>query len=213
MKKYVFFCLLSAIVGMMVTGCSSCQSENKKQNTYLADDDSVAPDMSANAEYIIALHRQTMNAINDGNRYYWYETKFTFADTLRVETLADAVLTEITSTFQTYGPELVYSITTNPVKGTLIPVPTPGLWIEDCDLSREEIKLSLLDVLARLTEVNITLPPGKAIYLREPVGPLDCNAQYVIGNPFETVWVDAVTGDVSTSCPAFPPTLEIPLDK
>lgn len=38
----------------------------------------------------------------------------------------------------------------------------------------------------------------------EHVGPLPCNAQYVMGNPLQALWIDAVTGYVTDWCPAFP---------
>ncbi len=218
MKKFVIFGFLLAIVSMMVTGCNGCKPVNKEQpkveenGYYAADYDGVAPDLSKGAEHIVALHRQTMHKLINGKTYYWYETKYTLTGEVTAETLPTIEVSEITSTFQTFAPELCYRITTNAVKGTLIPAPVPGLWIEDFDLSFAEITLTVKDALQRLSEWNGVLPTGSTtITLRKPVGPVECNAQYVIGNPFEAVWVDAVTGDVTDKCPAFPPTIEKPL--
>lgn len=212
MKKYFLFGFLLAIVSIMATGCSSCQSENNKQDNapaqeqvtnFNADYDGVVPDLTEGAEHVIALQRQTMfNAVN-GGKYYWYETKFTFSDSLKTETLDYVQLMEITSTFQTFEPELCWTITDNAEKGRLFPHPTPGLWIEDFDLSREDIKLDIADVIQRLKEWNGVMPPATSIYLRKPVGPKPCNAQYVAGNPFQVIFVDAVTGDISDWNPAF----------
>ncbi len=211
MRKSIFMCLLLAMFSIMVTGCSSCQSENSKQEApkekvsiFGSDYDGVLPDLSKGAEHIIALQRQQMyNAVEDGE-YVWYETKFTYNDSLKIETLDDIKLVEITSTFQTFAPNLSWTITDNVVKGHLFPHPTPGLWIEDFDLSKAELKLSVSDVIQRLKEWNGIMPPATFIILRKPVGPQLCNAQYVIGNPYQVIFIDAITGDVTDWNPAFP---------
>ena len=216
MKKKVLFGLLLAIACIMVMGCSGCQSGNEEQpkeekGLFSADYDGVLPDLSQGAEHIIALQRQTMFNLVGGKTYYWYETKFTLDGELTADDLNELEISEITSTFQTFSPDLCYQITTNAAKGTLIPAPTPGLWIEDFDLSKAIVKLTVKDALQKLSEWNGVLPEGSTfIILRKPVGPIECNAQYVIGNPFEAVWVDAVTGKVTDKCPAFP-TLAKPL--
>ena len=38
MKKSILMCLMLVIAGMLATGCSSCQSENKKQESVPADE-------------------------------------------------------------------------------------------------------------------------------------------------------------------------------
>ena len=218
MRKNIFFCLLAAIAIMIgVSSCDGCSKSESSapsgQVTFGADYDGVLPDISEGAEHIIGLHRQTMSSLAEGKQYAWYEARFTFADTLTQETLTDAVVVEVTDFFQTFQPEVCYTITTNASKGTLIPAPTYGLWIEDFDLSDCEVKLTINDVLERLAQVNMPLPKALSVTLRKPVGPVPCNAQYVAGNPFETVWVDAVTGDVTDSCPAFPKGLAKPVRK
>lgn len=216
MKKSLFICLLLAFACMIgfesCTGCKDKAVPNKAVGTkFMADYDGVLQDFSEGADHIIALHRQTMYELADNKKYAWYETRFTFADSLKYENLSDAMLADITDIFQTFGPDLCYMITTNVANGTLIPAPAPGLWIEDFDLSNCEIKLTINEVLQRLVEVNMPLPPAISITLRKPVGPIPCNAQYVAGNPFETVWVDAVTGEVTNWCPAFPKNIGKPL--
>ena len=41
--------------------------------------------------------------------------------------------------------------------------------------------------------------------LRLPVGPVACNAQWVIGDVYDVIFVDAVTGEISDVNPAFKP--------
>ena len=208
MKKNIFLCLLLAIACMVgMSSCNGCSKSDKNApnkehvTVFTADYDGVLPDLSDGAEHIIALHRQTMNEITGGKPYAWYEAKFTLADTLKQETLLDATVVEVTDVFQTVNPTLCYFLTTNAVKGTLIPAPTPGLWIEDFDLSDCEVKLTIKDALARLAEVNMPIPDVTSVVLRKPVGPKPCNAQYVAGTAVRAVWVDAVTGNVTDMCP------------
>lgn len=40
--------------------------------------------------------------------------------------------------------------------------------------------------------------------LRLPIGPRRCNAQWVIGGIGEVIFIDAVTGEITDWCPAFP---------
>ena len=69
MKKLIF-CLMLAVVGLMATGCSSCQSENSKQGTekalVQADYDGVAMDFNDGVDHIVALHRQSMFSLIGG---------------------------------------------------------------------------------------------------------------------------------------------------
>lgn len=218
MKKCVFFSLLFAIACIMTTGCSSCKSENPKQDVpqqeqvvYDSDYDGVLPDFTKGADHIIALQRQEMfNAVN-GGYYVWYETKFTFNDSIKDTTLDEIKLVEITSTFQTFAPNLSWTITDNVAKGHLFPHPTPGTWIEDFDMSDAEIKLTIEDVIERLKAWDGIMPPAMCFYLRKPVGPVPCNAQYVAGNPMQVIFIDAVTGDITDWNPAFKKDLEKPL--
>lgn len=214
MKKTHFYVMLSvllmAVFCLAVSSCTSCEKQAPVPDqehvviNFSTDYDGVLPDLSQGAEHIVSMHRQTMFSLTGGGEYVWYETKYTFADSLTAATLGVNPIVEVTSTFQTFNPELSYTITTNATKGTLIPAPIPGLWIEDYDLSNVSIKLSIADVMDRLKEWNGVLPPAKSVIIRKPVGPKDCNAQYVIGNPYDVIFVDAVTGSVTDWDPAFP---------
>lgn len=208
MKKSIFICLLLAIVGMMATGCSSCQSENKKQDakkvTVHADYDGVITDFSAGVDQIVALHRQTMFSMIKAN-YEWRNLQVTFNDVINTETIDDLHITDVTNVFYYWneGPWVQY-ITSNVKKGMLIPAKIPDVWIEDADMSEAEIKLSAEDVLKRLKEWNGIVPPANAMILRLPIGPRRCNAQWVIGNIDKVIFIDAVTGEITDWCPAFP---------
>jgi len=216
MKKFLFSMLTVVLLGMMVGAMSSCNGcgkgepgspavDNKETVTAASDYDGVVQDFTAGVANIVALHRQTMFKLVNGQKYEWRNLQVLFNDSIKAETLDDLHITDITSVFYYWndGPWVQY-ITSNVKKGVLIPTRIPDVWIEDNDLSNAEIKLWPDDVLARLKQWNGVIPPANVLILRLPVGPRKCNAQWVIGNIFDVIFVDAVTGEITNWCPAFP---------
>ena len=210
MKKILLIGFLLAIVSIIATGCCSCQSGNKQdvpaqeQATNGCDYDGVLPDLVRGVGHIQALHRQTMFTLYYGKRYAWYETRVLFNDSLRFETLDSLDVADVTDIFQTFNPAECQYISTNAAKGTIIPPPIPDIWIEDCDMSNLQINLEAEDVLQRLKAYDGLIPPAIGMTLRCPLGPEQCNAQWVIGNISDVIFVDAVTGDITDWDPAFP---------
>ena len=204
MKRNLFITVLVAIVmGMTAGGLVSCSGCGGKQDA-AGDYDGVIPDLNGGVEHIIALHRQTMFDIYEGEDYAWYEAKIFFDDSLTLEGIDDLHVTDVTDVFQLFSPARCQFISTSVDKGTVIPKPIPDIWIEDCDMSGSEIRLTVEDVLERLKAWDGILPPANSIVLRQPLGPQRCNPQYVIGNILQVIFVDAVTGDITDWCPAFP---------
>ena len=214
MKRYLFICMLIAIAFGMVAGIVSCTrcgkgepgEPNVIQDTLLveSDYDGVLPEGKLVFEHVVSTHRQQMfNLLGNGN-YTWYESH---AVLMRdINEAEDCTIKDITSVFSVFSEEggsYVQYITTNWERGTWIPEPIPGLWIEDNSLNDDAIKITLEAAFQKLMESNCTKPHDKNVTLRNPVGPKKCNAQYVFGNILETVFVDAVTGEVRTSNPAF----------
>lgn len=212
MKKKIFLSMLMAIVmGMMVGVTSSCKGCGKSEpavtnDTVLVVDDydGVVQDFTAGVEHIVALHRQTMFTLYGGEQYVWYETRVLFNDSIKWETIDNLKVTDVTDIFQLFDPARCQFISTNVEKGTIIPKPIPDIWIEDCDMTDAEIKLWPEDVLEKLKAWDGILPPATGMTLRIPLGPRKCNAQWVLGNIQEVIFVDAVTGDITNWCPAFP---------
>lgn len=220
MKKYLFICLLLAIAGMMATGCAGCQSANKEQPNESAyhDYDGVVQDFTAGASHIQALHKQTMYSLIKGieqsdnvtieRGYEWRNSRVIFNDTLTLENIDDLHITDINDRFCYWHPNKgmqVQYIDVNVKNGTQIPWPVSDVWIEDDNLDDKPIKLSCEDALQRLKEWNGVLPKGcNFITLRLPVGPRDCNPQWTFGNTYDVLFIDAVTGEVRDSNPAFP---------
>lgn len=207
MKKNVFLSVLMAIVIGMTAGavssCSGCKGEPEKA-LLSYDYDGVAQDFTAGVDHIVALHKQTVYNIYKGEQYAWYETRVLFNDSIKDGNIDDLKVTDVTDIFQLFGPARCQYVSTNVEKGTIIPKPIPDIWIEDCDMSEAEIKLWPEDVLEKLKAWDGIIPPAVGMTLRIPLGPRRCNAQWVIGNIMQVIFVDAVTGDITDWCPAFP---------
>lgn len=206
MKKNVLFCLLFAIASIMVTGCSSCESENKKQESANYHDyDGVIQDFTAGVSKIQAMHRQTMFVTLGVKEYEWRNTRVIFNDTIDLDALDQLHITDINDVFYYWdeqGPWVQY-VNSNVKQGVQIPWPINDVWIEDEDMSESAIKLSCEDALQRLKEYNGIVPKACFITLRKPVGPLDCNPQWTIGDAYNVLFIDAETGQVRDWCPAF----------
>lgn len=209
MKKNLFICLLLAIVSMMVTGCTGCQSENKEQpdsNSKVAyhDYDGVVQDFTAGVSHIQALHRQTVYMLLKGHEYEWRNSRVVFNDTITAENIDDVHVTGVNDVFYYWedGPWVQY-VNSNVDDGVQIPWPIQDIWIEDADMSDATINLSAEDALQRLKEYNGILPKTYFITLRLPVGPVECNPQWTFGDIRDVLFVDAVTGEITDYNPAF----------
>lgn len=209
MKKNFIFGLLLAIAGIMTTGCSSCQSENPKQESLYHDYDGVVQDFTAGTAHIQALHRQTMASLTGGKEYQWRNSRVILNDTVTMENIDDLHVVAVNDVFFYWdshkGPMVQY-INSHVKYGVQIPYPINDVWIEDADMSDKPIKLSAEEALMRLKEWNGILPKDcDFIILRLPVGPNDCNVQWVFGDVYDVLFIDAVTGEIRDYDPAFKP--------
>jgi len=222
MKKMIFLLtLMLAMVG--IVGVSSCNGCAKGADAPKIDDpvvvyhdyDGVVEDFTAGVSHIQALHRQTMygmvqNTKSVTGNYEWRNSRVIFNDTIDIDALDQIHITDINDVFYYWdeekGPQTQF-IYTNVKRGTQIPWPAQSPWIEDDDLSDAPIKLSAEQALERLREFNATtngiVPRVSFITLRLPVGPKDCNPQWVIGDAYNVLFIDAVTGEVRDWNPAF----------
>lgn len=206
MKKFLFgmlaVVLLSMIAGV-TTSCNGCKSEPAKDAPEY-DYNGVTQDFTAGVDHIIALHKQTMFDLYKGEPYAWYETRVLFNDSIKAENFDSLKVMDVTDIFQLFDPARCQYISTNIEKGTIIPKPIPDIWIEDCDMSHSAVKLSAEDVIEKLKAWDGIIPPAIGMTLRQPLGPKQCNPQWVIGNIMQVIFVDAFTGDITDWCPAFP---------
>ena len=221
MKRFLFYMLAVVLLGMSagMTSCQSCgkgepnESKVTEQKALQNDYDGVVQDFTAGVDNIVAMHRQTMFGLCKGKKYEWRNLQVKFNDKITGETLDDLHVVDVTDVFYYWdnGPWVQY-ITSNVKKGTLILAAIHDVWIEDADMSDAEIKLWPEDVIKRLKEWNGIVPPADVLILRLPIGPRRCNAQWVIGDIGNVIFVDAVTGEITNWCPAFPnPSVNGPL--
>jgi len=228
MKRFLFGMVAVVLLTMMAGTMSSCKGCKKGGQVQTApelpavtqlyhDYDGVVQDFTAGVSQIQALHRQTMYSIiqflkEQGHEivldnYQWRNSLVIFNDTVTLENIDDLHIVSIRDVFYYWdnqkGPQTQY-ITDHVKYGTQIPWPINDVWIEDSDMSNQPIKLSAEQALARLKEWNGILPKGcNFLTLRLPVGPKDCNAQWVFGDVYDVLFIDAVTGEVRDWDPAF----------
>lgn len=207
--------MLAAVLLGMTTGMASCKGCGKgapeaptvEDVTVYHDYDGVAQDFTEGVAQIQALHRQTMYSTLGIKYYEWRNSKVLFNDNITTQNIDELYVTDVNDVFfyYDYGPWVQF-INSNVSDGLQIAWPIQDVWIEDRDLSESEIKLTAEDVLQRLKEWNGIIPhSSRSMSLRLPVGPKNCNAQWVIGNVSDVIFVDAVTGEISDWNPAFNP--------
>ena len=185
---------------MSCTGCSFSKEDSKLQ-------DSVATTVVLDVEHSIALDRQTM-FVNYKDNYRWYETEILLPEF-------------IDSDSATSNPEMIVNVLQSIVEegngadvwvhkfqhfkdGTVVHDSINGFWIENFALNDEVIKLNYTAAYDRMMQSNFPKPHSRYVTLRNPIGPVAINAQWIFGNINEQLWVDAVTGDVKNSNPAYP---------
>lgn len=197
---------LVAVLGLLMGACKGCSKV--EIGSLYHDYDGVVQDFTAGTSQIQALHRQTMFSLIGGKKYQWRNSRVILNDTLSADNIDDLHVVTVNDVFFYWddqkGPMVQY-VNSHVKYGVQIPFPINDVWIEDADMSDKEIKLSAEDALKRLKEWNGVLPQGcNSITLRYPVGPKDCNVQWVIGDVYDAIFIDAVTGEIQDWNPAFP---------
>lgn len=207
MKKlfYVFSVLCMSV--LMFSSCNGCQSKTEeptfKDSTVVDSTKAVA----INVEHTIATDRQAMY-LKFGKDYRWYETDILLPEFLNSENVtSDPVMVvnifqsvvERGTGFDTYVWKFQHL-----ADGTVLTDSIQGFWIENQALNDEVIKLKYVEAFDKIMQTNAPKPQSKHVTLRNPVGPVAINTQWIFGNINEQLWVDAVTGEVKNSNPAFP---------
>ena len=207
----LFLGLVLTIVGAVaVSSCNGCKDNNGVAKApdlpaLYHDYDGVVEDFTAGTAKIQALHRQTVYSLIGGADYQWRNSRIVFNEAVTFENIDDLHVTDVIDVYQYWndGPWVQY-IASNVVKGVQIPWPINDVWIEDASMSEAPVKLSAEDAIARLKEWNGVLPKDcNFITLRLPVGPKACNPQWVFGDVYDLLFIDAVTGAITDSNPAF----------
>ena len=209
MKRLILASLaIIAIIGF--SSCNGCKGGTPNIDDPVVvyhDYDGVVQDFTAGTANIQALHRQTMYSLAGGKEYQWRNSRVILNDTVTMENIDDLHVVAVNDVFFYWdsqkGPMVQY-INSHVKYGVQIPYPINDVWIEDADMSEQPIKISAEQALMRLKEWNGILPKDcNFLTLRYPVGPKDCNVQWVFGDVYDVLFIDAVTGEIRDYDPAF----------
>lgn len=226
MKKDFFAKVMGVLllaVMALVCSCNGCKGESPKIDDPVAmchDYDGVAQDFTAGTSHIQGLHRQTMYGlaqtleaqgyeIAHKGKYEWRNSRVILNDTVTFENIDDLHIVAVNDVFYYWinngnrkGPWVQY-VNDHVELGSQTQNPIHDVWIEDGDLSDKPIKIDAVQALMKLKEWNGTLPKSNFICLRLPIGPKACNAQWVFGDKYDVLFIDAVTGAITDWNPAF----------
>lgn len=174
----------------------------------------VVEEPKLNVEQLTNLDKQNM-FINHGGDYRWFETCIKMNNFLDEEN--DGSVEEIVNIFQIVINRSEHSFDTKVFKfqhfadGTNVVDSVDGFWVEDEPMNQEAIKITFEEAYEKLMAANCPKPHSQYVTLRKQVGIVDANPQYIFGNLYEDIFVDAVTGEVSETNPAFPERFKMPL--
>ena len=198
MKKSIFICVLMLCIGIVagLSGCSSCGKEKQEVKT-----DTLT---TFNVEEVTAVDREYMSQ-NFAHDYSWFETCITMTEYLDEE--SQGVVEQICNIFQVVedsGRSFdAHVIFVEHAFGETNVRDEHGFWTEDKPLIEAEIVLTFTEAFEKVMQVNYPKPHSKQCVLRKPLGSRPCSAQYVFGNTRNQLFVDAVTGEVRNTSPAF----------
>ena len=216
MKKFILFALLSVLLTSTGMGLSSCDPKNKKQteqkgiahsDTIASDIDGVLPEPAPLVvENLISTDRQDIY-LHVQEDYKWFVTDIVLEDWLDSDS-QDGTIASVTNIFQTVrdkgqGKDVYVWFYTHDSAGRYGSYPVEGMWMECFELNDEAIKLRFTDAYDRMMQANYKKPHSKCCVIRKPVGRYACNPQYIFGNKFSQIYVDATTGAVTDKDPAF----------
>ena len=211
MKKF-FILVFSVILVSAFSSCNSCCSKSEVECDSLNDslNDSLSDSLiiTQAVENIISTDREAVYNMAGGD-YRWFETCVVLKDFLDTED-CDGTVTDVSNVFQVVemsedGKSAdVFVILAAHTPDTVAYEVKHAFWIEDQPLNDEAITVTFKQAFERVMETNCPKPHSKHCVLRKQVGPVDANPQYIFGNTEAQVYVDAITGDVTTDNPAFP---------
>jgi hypothetical protein len=208
MKKFKLF-IMVALFSLMLgfSSCNGCSNATEPQPQ--TDSVEVAADstVALNVENAISLDRQTMY-MKAGGDYRWFETEILLPEFMDAENATnDPVM--IVNIFQKViergnGYDTYVYKFQHFADGTVLTDSVAGFWIENWPLEDKAIVLKYTEAWDKMQQVNLPTPHSKHVTLRNPIGPVAINTQWIFGNVKEQIWVDAVTGECKNSNPAFP---------
>jgi hypothetical protein len=192
MKKLIY--LMMAIVAICVTSCHKSEKSDP---------------VSSQSTSQLILDSLAAHVDSISSDYLYFETSFELTNT--VDSLDSFSVSTIQSIYQvvdttTSTPTVFvanYSFESATVSWKVL---EGAFWTEDVNLRSKDVKLSPEDAFSVLLKSNVLKPHSRFVVLRCPLGPVTCDAQYIFGNTDSgIVYVNAKTGKVTTTDPAFFP--------
>ena len=210
MKKFQL--LMMSMLFALLLGFSSCNGCGKQTSIDSTTDstEAIVTDsavVALNVENAISMDRQAMY-LSHGGDYRWYETDILLPEFMDDENAtSDPVM--IVNIFQTVvdrgnGYDTWVYKYQHFNDGTVLTDSVQGFWIENMPMEDKEIVVKYAEAWDLIHQVNYPIPHSKHVTLRNPIGPVAINTQWIFGNIKEQIWIDAVTGEAAGSNPAFP---------
>lgn len=192
MKKFLTFLMAFAFL-LGVSSCTSCNKEEKQDNL---------------VEQTVKQDREYM-CNNYGCGYIYFETQIKLTEYIDEDGCTGDVAS-ILNVFQIVeGEDTAFDTHVYLLKhegDTFTEKIVEDIWIEDCDMAKDNITITYRQAYENLMKANCIKPHSNDCVLRKMVGPYECNPQYIFGGAFDDcVFVDAFTGEVSLDNPAFTP--------
>jgi hypothetical protein len=182
----------------------SCQCSGNGEPT-LNDNEKLG---GIQVENIIKTDFETMLAKYGDADFRWYECDILLNDFLDEEN--DGTIAELVNIYQTVINKDSTSFDTQVYKvqhfpnGKVFTDSIRGFWIENYPIHLDELKVTYDSAYALVMAVNLPKPHSQHVTLRNPIGPKGINPQWIFGNTHSQIWVDATTGEIHESNPAFP---------
>ena len=192
-----------SIVLFTACSCNSTQKDVTLANSTEVKDSTV----TLNVEHAIAMDRQTMY-LKFKDNYRWYETEILLPYFLDSDSATSnpVMIVNILQSMVEEGNGFdtwVWKFQHFP-DGTVLKDSVQGFWIENYSLNEEVLTVKYTEAYDKMMAVNYKKPHSRHVTLRNPIGPVAVNTQWIFGNIKEQIWVDAVTGECKNSNPAFP---------
>ena len=185
-----------SMIALMAFSLSSCNWFKKEKKDDSKQEITIESLVSEDTKYMVEKY---------DTAFVYYETEIVLNEFLDEE--CDGSFESVVNVFQTFTGN---DTTQNPTVFRFIHIgdssrieEETGYWLEDITLHDGDIAVTFKDAYQKITEVNVPKPHAKTCTLRKEVGPCPSNAQYIFGNVYSQLYVDAITGDVLENSPAF----------
>ena len=184
MRKFIYV-ICAFIIGLSINSCKYT-NEIVVENTISTDRNIMSTKVSKD--------------------YIWYETDVILKDWMDEKNNND--IKEVINIFQVLEP--IDSTTTDvhiykfyhTSKGIQEQI-IHDFMVGDEPLNNQKIIVTFKEAYKRMMAANYPKPHSRQVVLRKEVGAKECNVQWIFGNEDAQLYVDAVTGEVTDTNPAY----------